>query len=57
MKTDNWHIVYDALSEAQYLISNEIQCIIDEDVHNEYQGVLSKIDLAIQFIREHYIIQ
>lgn len=57
MKTDNWHIVYDALSGAQYLISNEIQCIIDENVHNEYQCVLNKIDSAIQFIREHVIIQ
>lgn len=34
MKTDNWHIVYDALSGAQYLISNEIQCIIDENETN-----------------------
>lgn len=57
MNTDNWHLVYEALSEAQYLISNEIQCIMDDDVHNEYQSVLNKIDLAIQFMREHVVNQ
>ena len=31
----NLHLVYEALTEAQHLISSEIQCVMDEDVYCE----------------------
>lgn len=57
METGNIHIVYDALLEAKYIISNEIQCVIDEDVYKEYQLVINKIEYAVQIMKKHYIIQ
>lgn len=48
MEKDELTIVIEALSEASYLISNEIQSVIDEDVYKEYDLVLNKIDSALQ---------
>ncbi len=57
MRQDELLIVDEALIEAQYLISNEIQSVIDEDVCDEYQGVLDKIDCALHIVKEHKINQ
>lgn len=52
MEQDNWLIIKDALSDAQYLITTEIQSVLDEDIYNEYQSVLKKIECALQIIAE-----
>lgn len=57
MRQDELLIVDEALIEAQYLISNEIQSVIDEDVCDEYQGVLDMIDCALHIVKEHKINQ
>lgn len=56
METENKHIIYDALLEAQSLISSEIQCVIDKELYKEYQFVLNKIESAIQIIKKYDII-
>lgn len=56
METENKHIIYDALLEAQSLISSEIQCVIDNELYKEYQLVLNKIESAIQIIEKYDII-
>ena len=50
MVQDELKIVREALIEANYLISNEIQSVIDEDVYREYKTVLNKIDGALQIV-------
>lgn len=50
MEQDELKIVREALIEANYLISNEIQSVIDEDVYREYKTVLNKIDGALQIV-------
>lgn len=50
MEQDELTIVREALIEASYLISNEIQSVIDEDVYSEYKTVLNKIDGALQIV-------
>ena len=56
METENKHIIYDALLEAQSLISSEIQCVIDKELYKEYQFILNKIESAIQIIKKYDII-
>ena len=56
METENKHIIYDALLEAQSLISSEIQCVIDKELYKEYQLLLNKIESAIQIIKKYDII-
>ena len=56
MEIENIHIIYNALLDAQYLISNEIQSVIDAEVCEEYQLVLNKIEFAIQIIKKNDII-
>lgn len=53
MEQNELAIVSDALKEASYLISNEIQSVIDEDVYTEYETVLSKIESALQIVIRH----
>lgn len=53
MKQDELFILYETLNEVSYFISNEIQSVIDEDVANEYNSVLSKIDGALQIVRKY----
>ena len=53
MERDKLVILHEALNEASYLISNEIQCVIDEEVYCEYKSVLDKIDNALQIIRKY----
>ena len=53
MEQDKWSIIEEALEEAQYLISDEIQCVMNEDMYDDYQNVLDKIDSALLIIREH----
>lgn len=53
MEQDKWSIIEEALEEAQYLISDEIQCVMNEDIYDDYQNVLDKIDSALLIIREH----
>lgn len=50
MEQDELTIVREALIEASYLISNEIQSVIDEDVNREYKTVLDKLDSALQIV-------
>ena len=50
MEQDELKIVREALIEANYLISNEIQSVIDEDVYREYKTVLNKIDDALPIV-------
>ncbi len=57
MDQNELSIINSALSHAQYLIENEIQCVINEDLYNEYQGVLEDLEYALQVIREHTINQ
>ena len=56
METENKHIIYDALLEAQSLISSKIQFVIDKELYKEYQLVLNKIESAIQIIEKYDII-
>ena len=37
----------EALEEAKYLLSNEYQSLIDEDLISEYNNVLEKITVAL----------
>ena len=53
MEQDKLIIIHEALNEASYLISNEIQCVIDEDLYSEYNRVLEKIDSALQIIKKY----
>ena len=52
MEQDKLIIIHEALNEASYLISNEIQCVIDEELYSEYNRVLEKIDSALQIIKK-----
>ncbi len=40
-------IIKEALEEAKYLLSNEYQSLIDEDLISEYNNVLEKITVAL----------
>ena len=53
MEQDKLIIIHEALNEASYLISNEIQCVIDEELYSEYNRVLEKIDRALQIIKKY----
>lgn len=53
MEQDELVILNEALDEASYLISNEIQSVIDEDVYCEYNSLLNKIDRALQIIKKY----
>ena len=53
MEQDKLIIIHEALNEASYLISNEIQCVIDEELYSEYNRVLEKIDSALQIIKKY----
>ena len=53
MEKDELTIVIEALSEANYLISNEIQNVINEDVFKEYELVLNKIESALQIANRY----
>lgn len=43
----NNEIIKEALEEAKYLLSNEYQSLIDEDLISEYNNVLEKITFAL----------
>lgn len=53
MEQNDLIILSEALNEANYLISNEIQCVVDESVSSEYNSVLSKIDRALNVISKY----
>ena len=53
MEEDKLIIIHEALNEASYLISNEIQSVIDEGDYSEYNRVLVKIDSALQIIKKY----
>lgn len=53
MEQDELVILNEALDEASYLISNEIQSVIDEDVYCEYNSLLNKIDCALQIVKKY----
>ena len=53
MEQDKLIIIHEALNEASYLISNVIQCVIDEELYSEYNRVLEKIDSALQIIKKY----
>lgn len=53
MDREKLMIIYYALDEAKYLISEEIQCLMSEDVLEEYQNTLDKIKCALRVVREY----
>jgi hypothetical protein len=53
MDREKLMIIYYALDEAKYLISEEIQCLMSEDVLEEYQNTLDKIECALRVVREY----
>ena len=53
MEQEELIIVDDALADALYLISNEIQCVINEDVYDEYQKAIDKLNCALQIVRKY----
>ncbi len=48
MKQDELRTIYEALTEAQGLIDNEIDCVIDEELFEDYQSALKKLSQAIE---------
>ena len=48
MKQDELRSIYEALTEAQGLIDNEIDCVMDEELFEDYQSALKKLSQAIE---------
>ena len=48
MKQDELRTIYEALTEAQGLIDNEIDCVMDEELFEDYQAALKKLSQAIE---------
>ena len=43
-----------AISSAIYLLGNEIQCVEDEELTEEYQEVIDQLSKALQLTGEMY---
>ena len=50
MRQEDLSIIDDALAEAQYLLSEEMQCVIDEGLYNDYHSVVDKITAAMEIV-------
>ena len=48
MRKEDLAVIEDALNSALHLISNEMQCVIDDELSNEYQQVIDQLDNALQ---------
>lgn len=48
MKQDELRTIYEALTEAQGLIDNEIDCVMDEELFEDYQSALNRLSQAIE---------
>lgn len=57
MKQEDLDILNEALQEASCLISNEIECVIYDDLYSEYDNVLDKIDCALRIVEKYRPIQ
>ena len=53
MRQEDLSIIDDALAEAQYLLSEEMQCVIDEGLYNDYQSVVDKITAAMEIVERY----
>ena len=40
MRKEDLAVIEDALNSTLHLISNEMQCVIDDELSNEYQQVI-----------------
>ena len=48
MKQEELRTIYEALTEAQGLIDDEIDCVMDEELFEDYQSSLNKLSQAIE---------
>lgn len=55
MKQEELRIIYEALTEAQGLIDNEIDCVIDEELFDDYQSALNKLSQAIEIVKGNIV--
>lgn len=53
MKKEKLNIIKDALEESEYLISEEYQSLIDDDLKERYDTVLAKLENALKQIKNH----
>ena len=51
MEQSQMEIVENALSEALYLISDEIQCVMDEELLETYQRVIEQLEEALDVMK------
>lgn len=51
MEQSQMEIVENALSEALYLISDEIQCVMDEELQETYQRVIEQLEEALDVMK------
>ncbi|MGN0032248.1 MAG: hypothetical protein ACI358_00460 [Candidatus Limimorpha sp.] len=52
MKQEDLLVVEDALRSALYLISNEMECVCDDELSDEYQRVIDEIDSALELFKK-----
>lgn len=48
MKQEDLEIFKEALISASALLCNEIDCVDDEDLYEDYRSVIDKLDSALQ---------
>ena len=51
MKQDELRTIYEALTEAQGLIDNEIDCVMDEELFEDYQSALNRLSQTIEIVK------
>ena len=51
MKQDELRTIYEALTEAQGLIDNEIDCVMDEELFEDSQSALNRLRQAIEIVQ------
>jgi len=49
----NKQSVHDAIEDALYLLNNELQCVIDPDLAEEYFRVIEKLGLALKEVPDN----
>lgn len=52
MKQEDLLVVKDALDSALYLISNEMECVCDDELSDEYQRVIDEIERALELFKK-----
>ena len=48
----NIDYIANAISSALYLLNNEIQCVEDEELMEEYQSVINDLEEALTLAKE-----